>query len=147
MALAERSANVSWRGDLLTGSGELQLDSGAAPTLPVSWSARTEDANGRTSPEELLAGAQATCFAMAFSSNLAKAGHPAERLDVTASCTLDRVDGAATVTAMAIRVRGKVPGMDAETFTQVAEEAAQGCPIAKVLRGNLEESLEVEFDG
>lgn len=147
MPLAERSANVTWSGDLLSGSGELRLDSGAAPPFPVSWSARTEDADGRTSPEELLAAAQATCFSMALSNNLAKAGHPAERLDVSASCALDRVDGAATVTAMTISVRGKVPGMDPETFTQAAEEAAQGCPIAKALRGNVEQSLDVEFNG
>ena len=87
MASAERSAHVTWTGTLTQGSGLLQLSSGAAPELPVTWASRTARSDGKTSPEELIAGAHASCFSMAFSNDLTKAGTPPQRLDVTAVVT------------------------------------------------------------
>jgi len=147
MPLAQRTAGATWSGDLTGGSGQLQFGTGAIPELPITWAARTEDTQGRTSPEELLAAAQAACFAMSLSNGLAKQGHAPERLNVSATCTLDRVEGGVAVTAMAIHVRGQVPGIDETTFKAAAEAAAQGCPVSKAFRGNLDQSLEVDFEG
>jgi len=145
MALADRTATTVWTGDLASGSGVLNFGTGAAGNLPVSWAARTETAGGKTSPEELLAAAQSSCFAMALTSGLARAGHPAERLEVEATCSLDRVDGTPTVTAMAIRVTGTVPGIEEEVFQEAAQAAAKGCPVARALHGNVEQTLTAEL--
>jgi len=110
---AVRRATVSWNGDLATGSGRVDATtSGAFAALPVTWASRTEQANGRTSPEELLAAAHATCFSMAFSSELAKAGAPPASLDVSAEVTAERIDGKWTVVSSRLTVRGEVPGLD-----------------------------------
>jgi osmotically inducible protein OsmC len=145
MPLAVRSATTKWTGDLVSGSGELDFETGAARSLPVSWAARTEEPGGKTSPEELLAAAQASCYAMALASTLARDGHPPEALDVTASATLDRVDGKPKVTEVIIQVRGRVPGIDASTFQETATRAEQGCPIANALRGNVQVKVEAEL--
>jgi lipoyl-dependent peroxiredoxin len=145
MPLAVRSATTKWTGDLLSGSGELGFGTGAASSLPVSWAARTEEPGGKTSPEELLAAAQASCYAMALASTLAREGHPPEGLDVTASATLDRVDGKPKVTEMNIQVKGRVPGIDAATFQETADRAEHGCPIANALRGNVLLRVEAEL--
>ena len=111
---AIRRATVKWVGDLATGSGELSAGtSGAFSNLPVSWASRTERADGKTSPEELLASAHASCFSMAFSSELAKAGKPPEHLDVTSEIAFDRVDDKWTVVSSKLIVRGRVAGLDA----------------------------------
>src|SRR4051812_42534972 len=113
MPLAERRANVVWEGTLIEGKGTIiSVGSGALQELPITWAARTERSDGKTSPEELIAAAHAACYSMEFSSQLAKAGSPAERLDVAAVCTLDRVDGKPTITGIDLEVRGKVPGLD-----------------------------------
>jgi osmotically inducible protein OsmC len=138
---AQRKAEVVWEGSLGRGSGRLELKSGAAPLLPVTWASRTERSEGKTSPEELIAGAHASCFAMAFSADLAEAGAAPEKLDVTATCTFDQVDGAWRVTASALEVEGVVPGMDEGTFVQVAERAKDGCPVSGALKGNVEISV------
>jgi osmotically inducible protein OsmC len=109
MALAERKAEVVWQGNLTQGSGTVTPGSGAFGTLPVTWASRTEDPNGRTSPEELIASAHAACYAMAFSNTLNSAGTPPEELRVTATCALDRVDGKLKITTMRLDVHGKVP--------------------------------------
>src|SRR5262249_39203956 len=93
MAVAERHAEGDWEGNLFQGHGTLQGGSGALPDLPVTWAARAERPDGKTSPEELIAAAHAACYAMAFSNTLDKAGTPPERLHVSATCTLDRVGG------------------------------------------------------
>jgi lipoyl-dependent peroxiredoxin len=142
-----RRATVEWVGDLATGSGELSAGTSRAFTaLPVSWAARTEHADGKTSPEELLASAHASCFSMAFSSELAKAGSPPDSLDVTSEITLDRVDGKMTVISSKLTVRGHVPGLDGAAFKALAEQAKDGCPISRALKGNVDLSVEASLD-
>ncbi len=139
-AQAEREANVVWQGDLLNGSGTIEtVTSGTFGGLPVSWASRTEEANGRTSPEELLAAAHAACFAMAFSHELMGAGSPPERLEVSARVGFDpKVGGGFEVSFSRLTVRGQVPGMDAAAFEQAARAASEGCPISQALKGNVE---------
>ena len=139
---AIRRAQATWQGDLTTGSGEVTAaTSRAFSELPVTWASRTEEADGRTSPEELIAAAHATCFSMAFSSDLAKAGMPPTRLDVTATITFDRIDGRWTVARSDLQVVGRVPGIDAATFDRMANAAKDGCPVSRALAGNVQLSV------
>jgi osmotically inducible protein OsmC len=132
-----RVADAVWEHDLLRGSGHVTGASGALPQLGVSWSARTEASGGKTSPEELLAAAHASCFSMAFSSGLSKLGHAPERLDVKATCTFDKVGDQWTVTTMELNVKGKVPGIAPAQFEEAAKAASLGCPISRALKGNV----------
>jgi osmotically inducible protein OsmC len=144
---AVRRATVSWDGDLATGKGQLSaVTSRAFSNLPVTWASRTENADGRTSPEELLASAHASCFAMAFSSDLAKAGNPPEKLDVTSEIAFDRVDGKWTVISSKLTVHGHVQGLDAAKFREMASQAKDGCPISRALAGNVQLSVEASLD-
>ena len=144
---AVRRATVSWKGDLQTGSGRLDaVTSGAFSALPVTWSSRIEAADGRTSPEELLAAAHASCFSMAFSGDLGRAGSPPESLDVTSEITFDRVDGKWTVVSSKLTVRGRVPGLDEERFRTLAEATKNGCPISRALQGNVALSVEASLE-
>jgi len=145
MALAERKAEVVWRGDLQTGSGRLRVGSGAFPDLDVTFSARTEASDGKTSPEELIAAAHATCYSMAFSNVLKQEGAPPERLEVSAVCSLDRVEGALKITTMLLDVRGLVPGMEPERFAQLALTAEQRCPVSNALRNNVQVSVQAQL--
>jgi len=140
---AVRQANVSWNGDLATGKGKVSAGtSGVFKDLEVSWARRSEaDANGVTSPEELLAAAHASCYAMALSGGLRGAGTPPESLDVTARVTFDRVGGGFKVVSSALEVRGRVPNADAAAFQKAAEAAYAGCPISQALKGNVELSV------
>lgn len=142
-----RRATVSWSGDLTSGSGRIDATtSGAFTALPVTWASRTETADGRTSPEELLAAAHASCFSMAFSSDLTKAGSLPESLDVSSEVAFDRVDGKWTVVSSKLSVHGRVPGMDAARFRELAEQAKAGCPISRALAGNVTLSVEASLD-
>lgn len=144
---AMRRARVSWDGDLASGSGVTSgISSGVFSLLPVSWASRTEEPEDRTSPEELLAAAHASCYAMALSGELGRAGTPPERLDVTADVTFDKIGDAWTVVSSALTVRGRVPGIDAAGFTQAAETARDGCPISKALAGNVKLSVEASLE-
>jgi lipoyl-dependent peroxiredoxin len=143
-----RSATAVWEGDLFSGSGTVSAaSSGLYEELPVSWASRTEAVDGRTSPEELLASAHAACFSMALSNNLAKAGSPAERLEVSAEVTFAKTDAGWRVTRSALTVRGRVPGSSADDFQQAAEAAKDGCPISQALKGNVELSVEASLEG
>jgi osmotically inducible protein OsmC len=113
----------------------------------VTWAARTEAHGGLTSPEELLAAAHASCFSMALSSQLAKRGHRAERLDVEAAVSAEKLDAGWTVTASAITVRGRVPGASEADFREAAEAAKDGCPISRALKGNVELTVEATLEG
>jgi osmotically inducible protein OsmC len=135
--IAQRKADVVWEGDLLKGHGLVTLNSGAVPEFPVSWAARVEDPGGKTSPEELLAAAHASCFAMAFSATLARNRTPPQKLHITAVCTLDKVDGANRVTTMQLTVAGTVPGVTQEQFDTLARTAENGCPISNAIKGNV----------
>jgi osmotically inducible protein OsmC len=145
---AIRRAHVGWKGDLATGAGHLDATtSGAFKGLPVTWASRIEEADGRTSPEELLAAAHASCYSMAFSSELAKAGFPPESLDVAAEVTADRVEGKLTVLSSKLTVRGRVPGISEEKFREIANGAKDGCPISRAIAGNVTLSVEAELAG
>ncbi|MBI4788621.1 MAG: OsmC family peroxiredoxin [Chloroflexi bacterium] len=138
MALQQRQAQVVWMGDL-KGNGTISVGSGALGELPVTFAARTEKADGKTSPEELIAAAHATCYAMAFSNTLAKAGAPPERLDIKATCSLDRKpEGGLKITSMELQVVGRVPGLDQPRFEELAREGEKGCPVSNALRNNVE---------
>ena len=140
MATAERRADVVWRGDLFKGSGTFDLaSSGAAQDLPVTWASRTERHDGKTSPEELITAAHASCYAMALSNVLAQMGNEPEELNISAVCTFD-VDQV-KVTKMVLDVRGRVPGLDAEGFQSAAERGEEACPISNALRGNVDIQL------
>lgn len=135
MPIAERSAQTTWRGSLTEGSGTTSGGSGALGELPVTWAARTERSDGKTSPEELIAAAHASCFSMALSHELSQGGNPPEQLDATAVVTLDRVGDAPTVTRSALTVTGRVPGIDAVAFEAAAQNAGRNCPISRLLAG------------
>lgn len=143
-----RKATATWQGDLFNGSGQVSAaTTGLFTDLPVSWASRTETADGRTSPEELLAAAHAACFSMALSNGLAKGGNPAEQLEVTAEVHFEKVGEGWGVTRSQLTVNGRVPGMDAEAFRQAAETAKDGCPISRALKGNVELSVEASLQG
>jgi osmotically inducible protein OsmC len=133
MAMAERTATSSWDGDLAHGNGVVTGASGGLGDLPVTWASRTERSDGKTSPEELVAAAHASCFSMALAHGLNEAGNPPEHLDVSVKVTLDLVDGAPTVTTSEITVSGRVPNIDQPAFEQAASEAGKGCPISRAL--------------
>ena len=141
-----RSADVTWNGDLLTGSGTIDyVSSGVFSRMPVSWAARTGPHNGKTSPEELLAAAHASCFSMAFSARLAKNETPATKLKVKAEISFDNASGSWKVTTSRITVVGDVPGIDLETFRTIAEDAKENCPISIALKGNVELSVDASL--
>jgi osmotically inducible protein OsmC len=145
MATAERRANVVWKGNLFQGSGTFDLvSSEAMQDLPVTWASRTERPDGRTSPEELIAAAHASCFAMAFSDTLAEQGNEPEELNISAVCTFDADQ--LKITSSVLDVRGKVPGLDAEGFQNAAEQADQGCPVSNALRGNVDIQVNASLD-
>lgn len=140
---AVRRAAVVWEGDLSHGKGRLDAEtSGAFSGLPVTWASRTERADGRTSPEELLAAAHASCYAMALSFGLGNAGTPPQKLEVSATVTFEQAGEGFKVASSALTVRGVVPGLDAAGFQQAAEAAKDGCPISQALQGNVQLSVE-----
>jgi osmotically inducible protein OsmC len=134
-AIAERTATTLWKGDLAAGRGTVTSGSGALEGLPVTWAARTRQPDGMTSPEELAAAAHASCFSMALALRLGEHDATARRLDVRATVSLDEVDGRPTVTSSALRVRADVPGLDAEAFASIVDEAAALCPISRLFAG------------
>ncbi len=133
MPIAERSATTAWDGDLAHGNGVVTGASGGLGDLPVTWASRTERSDGKTSPEELIAAAHASCFSMALAHELTQAGTPPEHLDVNAKVTLDQKDGAPTVTTSELTVTGRVPGIDQAAFEQAASGAGKNCPISRAL--------------
>jgi osmotically inducible protein OsmC len=129
--MADRTAHVTWLGTLLEGAGTIEsVGSGAFGPLDVTWASRAEDPDGRTSPEELIAAAHASCFSMALSGRLAKAGTPAERLETSATVTFVPGTG---ITKVALTVRGLVPTLDAGGFVEQAQAAKENCPVSKAL--------------
>ncbi len=129
MAL-DSSARARWSGDLMSGSGTVTLDSGAADTFDVDWKARSEDHGGKTSPEELIAAAHATCFAMALSHALGQAGTPPASLSVSATVTFVPGQG---ITGSALTLSADVPGLGPEDLAEKAQGAKENCPVSKAL--------------
>ena len=146
MAMIERTARIVWQGDLQTGAGQLAIDSAAFPQQTMTFEARSKGQPEHTSPEELIAAAHATCFAMAFSNTLKQdGGATPERLEVTAVCALDRVEGKLKITTMDLNVRGQVAGIDASKFEQLARLAEERCPVSNALRGSVEIRLHAQL--
>ncbi|MEV8372951.1 OsmC family protein [Kribbella sp. NPDC056861] len=127
-----RTAKAHWEGSLLEGAGQVALESSGIGTYDVSWASRANDANGKTSPEELIAAAHSTCFSMALSHALAGAGNAPESIDTTADVTFQPGEG---ITGIKLSVNGKVPGLTADEFAQFAEEAKKNCPVSQALSG------------
>ena len=142
---AKRTAEAVWEHDLIHGHGTVRGTSGALGSLAVSWAARTETPGGKTSPEELLAAAHASCFSMALSAGLGRMGKPPEQLNVRATATFDKVGDGWKVTTMELEVVGKVPGISAEEFGNAAKAASVGCPISGALKGNVAISVEAKL--
>lgn len=143
---ATRRAEVTWEGDLMSGRGTVSAkSSGLFDAAPVTWASRTENADGRTSPEELLAAAHASCFAMALSHGLAQAKTPAQKLEVRATVTFDKAGAGFKVSSSALEVTGWVPGLDAAGFEKAANAAKDGCPISQALKGNVELSVKAQI--
>lgn len=141
--MTDRHASVIWEGDLFSGSGSATLESsGLASQLPVSWASRTEDPNGQTSPEELIAAAHASCFSMAFSKGLADRGTPPQRLETGARVTFVPGTG---ITASALTVRVTAPGLDDAGLQETALAAKDGCPVSQALAGNVEITVEASL--
>ncbi|MFE7536627.1 OsmC family protein [Streptomyces rhizosphaericola] len=127
-----RQAHTVWEGNLLEGKGVVTLDSSGIGEYPVSWPSRAEAANGRTSPEELIAAAHSSCFSMALSHGLAGAGTPPTKLTTSADVTFQPGEG---ITGIHITVQGEVPGLDEAGFVKAAEEAKANCPVSQALSG------------
>ena len=140
---ADRTAHVTWSGSLMEGSGTItSVESGAFGPLDVSWAARTEDSEGLTSPEELIAAAHAACFSMALSHGLAQGGTPPDTLEVDATVTFVPGTG---ITKVALAVRGSVPGLDEAGFHEAAEGARENCPVSKALAAVPEITVEASL--
>ncbi|HKC21209.1 MAG TPA: OsmC family peroxiredoxin [Gaiellaceae bacterium] len=141
----DRTAEVTWHGDLMSGSGRIDsVTSGAFGSLDVDWRARSEDGQTKTSPEELIAAAHAACFSMALSNGLAQSGHPADELKTSATVTFQPGEG---ITKIALHVAGKVPGTSGEEFRQAAETAVANCPVSKALAGVPDITLDARLEG
>jgi len=140
---AQSSATTEWEGDLAHGGGTTTPESGAFPAMDVSWASRTSRAADKTSPEELLAAAHASCFCMALSHELAEAGTPPERLEATAAVDFEPDEG---VKSSHIVVSGRVPGIDQDAFSDAARGASEGCPISAALKGNVDITVEATLE-
>lgn len=139
---AERRAETIWEGDLARGSGTFTVGTGSIGPQEVSWNARTEEPGGKTSPEELLAAAHSSCFSMALSGALARAGTPPRRLETQAVVAFEKVGDGWKVTRSALTVRGDVPDADEQAFRAAAEDAKENCPVSQALKGNVELSVD-----
>jgi len=141
----DRRADVVWQGSLMDGSGRIEkVTSGVLGGQEVSWPSRSEEPNGKTSPEELIAAAHATCFSMALSHGLAQEGHAPERLDTSATVTFQPGQG---ITKIALTVRGQVPGVDEDAFRQAAQTAKENCPVSQALASVPEITLDASLGG
>jgi osmotically inducible protein OsmC len=125
-----RTAKAHWEGSLMEGAGQVALESSGVGKYDVTWASRANDANGKTSPEELIAAAHSTCFSMALSHALAQAGNPPASLDTQADVTFQPGEG---ITGIKLSVNGNVPGLTADEFAEFAEGAKKNCPVSQAL--------------
>ena len=139
---AIRNASAHWEGSLIEGAGRVTFESSELGTHDVTWAARANESNGLTSPEELIAAAHSSCFSMALSLALDKAGHPPTSLDTTAKVTFQPGTG---ITGSALSVVGNVPGITAEQFEEAAQDAKANCPVSQALKIPI--TLETSFTG
>ena len=144
---ATRSATATWQGNLADGSGTVSsATSDFWRDLPTSWGSRTEEPGGKTSPEEFLAAAHASCFSMAFSNELSKAGFVPDRVQIRADVTAEKREQGWTVIGSHLTARAWVPGVDEETFQAMAAKAKDGCPISRALKGNVDLSVDATLE-
>ena len=146
MPIARREAEIIWEGPLARGTGTLTTGSGALDELALTWASRTERPDGKTSPEELIAAAHASCFAMALALVLGENKTPPNSVRVSAGCTLDEVNGAPRITTVELIVSAQVPGLDATDLERTVARAADLCPVSNALRGNVEIGVRSELD-
>jgi osmotically inducible protein OsmC len=132
----KRKATAEWRGGLKDGKGEISTDSGVLAKTQYSFGTRFEQGAG-TNPEELIAAAHAGCFAMALSNTLSEANMVAERITVTATVSLDKVEAGWTVTESHLDLKAKIPGADRGAFETAANNAKGGCPISRLLNAKI----------
>ncbi len=140
----EKTANATWEGTLAEGSGRFSLGSGAVTNQAVTWADRAEEGEG-TSPEELIAGAHASCILMALAGALARAKTPPTKLESEAKVAFDKVGEGFGITKIHLTIRGKVEGIDEEAFRQAAESAKENCPVSQALKGNVEVTLDASL--
>jgi osmotically inducible protein OsmC len=134
--MAERRAEVRWEGGLADGKGTITTTgSGVLDGQEVSWPRRVESEQGKTSPEELIAAAHASCFSMALSNTIGQGGSKPERLQTSATVSFEQIPGGYGITKIALDVVGTVPGMDAAAFEEAARQAKDNCPVSKALAG------------
>ncbi len=138
MADILRSAATTWTGDLKSGSGVTSGESGHLKDVKITWSARFENAPG-TNPEELIAAAEASCYAMALSSNLTKQNTPPQEIKAKATLTMRRDDSGTKLSKLHLDVEARVPGIDAAAFQALAEKTKETCPVSVLLKPGLEE--------
>jgi len=141
----DRKASATWRGGLMDGNGILNSPSGVLSNTPYSFRTRFESEPG-TNPEELIAAAHAGCFSMALSAQLGKAGMAPERIDTTATLTLEKQDAGFAITKVHLTCRAKIPGADAQKFQEVAEGAKNGCPVSKLLKAQISLDARLESE-
>jgi len=141
--MADSTASVTWSGSLLEGGGTIErVGSGVFGGLPITWDARTGEEGGKTTPEELIAAAHASCYSMALSHGLAQGGNPPDRLETSA--TVSFVPGTG-ITKIALTVTGSVPGVDEEAFAAAAQDAVENCPVSKALAAVPEITLDARL--
>ena len=128
----KRIAHTVWEGNLLDGRGTVTFDSSGIGEAEVTWASRAQQPDGRTSPEELIAAAHSSCYSMALSNILTKAGTPPTTLHTQAEVGFQPGEG---ITGIHLTVRGEVPGVDATAFTTAAEDAKKNCPVSQALTG------------
>jgi osmotically inducible protein OsmC len=142
----QRTADVTWEGNLARGAGHISGRSGALDALPYTAATRIGAPEGKTSPEELVAAAHAGCYAMSLAGELTSAGTPPERLSVTATCTLDEVQGNHLIVAMDVEARARVPDIDEQAFMSLARKADAGCTISALVRASAQVSVRAELE-
>ncbi len=125
-------ASTAWKGSLMDGSGTVALDTSGVGTFDVNWKARSQGSSSVTTPEELIAAAHSSCFSMALSHALSENGTPPESVDTTASVTFVPGTG---ITGSHLNVNAVVPGLSAEDFARIAQDAKTGCPVSQALAG------------
>jgi osmotically inducible protein OsmC len=138
MALAERTPTVYWEGTLAKGGGSVRAGSGAVTDLPLDWASRSDRSDGKSSPEELLAAAEAACYAQSLAVLFARDGVEPQRIEVTATCALEEEGDWYRITAVDLEARVQAPGVDEDGFQRVEQEADERCPVTRALRGNVE---------
>jgi lipoyl-dependent peroxiredoxin len=141
----EKTAQATWDGDLVHGSGHVKTGSGSVDT-DMTWAARAEDVEG-ASPEELIAAAHATCVSMALAAGLAREGTPPQRLETEASTSFEQAGEGFKLSSIRLTIRGRVEGIDDAAFRAAAESAKENCPVSQALKGNVEISLDASLSG